>query len=812
MSDSPQKEGPRAAAGSPLRLSRKVIAGALDPQMLAQLVSGLFGSSRAAVAIYEADGTIVLDRGHESICNLVSEKLESDRSPCHDQPGASCSEVMWQPAARDAIRRRRSVETSCAACARVLAAPIRTREGIVGAIAVCQGPNTSDPSVRAGLAERLEVPPAKIDELVAGLGESAGPTRSDIDGLEAVADLIGGFIDRQKASERLGVLTSMAPVGIFLADPAGRGLMVNPRWCEITGLSPHDAAGHGWARGLHPDDRQRVFREWTRLAEDDPNRPLEFRFVRPDGETVWVNGRFAAVRDHAGQVTGYVGTVSDVTQTRQAARDVRESEQKYRALFHGGLAGTVIMQDDRVVLANQAFARIHGYTVEELMTWTVGELAELVHPEDREMVLERSRKRQQGEAVPKQYPFRIVRPDGEVRWLELHGEPIQYQGRLASLVSCIDVTERRAAEAALRESERRYRSLVEEQAELLCRFLPDGTLTFANEAYCRYFGRELGELIGRKLPELTRERGEMARRYVASFGQLTPKTAERTWEEGVTMPDGRVMWQHWVSRGVFAPDGALVEVIATGRDITQRKRMETELRESNRRLRALTKRLETVREDERTRLAREIHDELGHTLTGLKMDTAWLRRRVEGKTAPDALKKRIDAMSSALDALIRAVRRTSSNLRPPVLDDLGLVAAVEWACGDFQKRTGIDCHVVASPPDFHIDGDRGTAVFRILQELLNNVLQHAGASRVDVRLAQEDGRLTLEVRDDGCGIEDERVTSPTSLGVIGMRERALAFGGDLTLKGQADVGTIAVAQIPLDASERQTDRDQEVDR
>jgi signal transduction histidine kinase len=211
-------------------------------------------------------------------------------------------------------------------------------------------------------------------------------------------------------------------------------------------------------------------------------------------------------------------------------------------------------------------------------------------------------------------------------------------------------------------------------------------------------------------------------------------------------------------------------------------------------LRALAERIHTAREEERTRVAREIHDELGQALTAIKIEfTSLLRDLPEerGQAAP-----RSQAILKLLDETIQSLRRIGTELRPGILDDLGLVAAIEWAAEDFQARTGTKCQISLPNADIALDRDLATALFRIFQETLTNVARHAEATQVDVRLAREKGNLILEVRDNGKGIREEQLAAGTSLGILGMRERVLLLGGTLTINGILGKGTTVRVVVP----------------
>jgi signal transduction histidine kinase len=219
------------------------------------------------------------------------------------------------------------------------------------------------------------------------------------------------------------------------------------------------------------------------------------------------------------------------------------------------------------------------------------------------------------------------------------------------------------------------------------------------------------------------------------------------------------------------------------------------LRESEDKLRRLAAHLISVREEERAHIAREIHDELGQVLTGLKMEVTWLAKRL--KEAP--LVEKTDSMCKLIDSSVQTVRKIATGLRPEMLDDMGLVAAVGWQAKDFQKRTGVRTRVQLPPEGTKLDIDVSTTMFRIFQEILTNVARHARATRVDVELAVADDRVTLQVADNGVGIAERDLHGRKSLGLLGMHERALLFGGEVSITGASGEGTRVLVSIPLKA-------------
>ncbi len=240
---------------------------------------------------------------------------------------------------------------------------------------------------------------------------------------------------------------------------------------------------------------------------------------------------------------------------------------------------------------------------------------------------------------------------------------------------------------------------------------------------------------------------------------------------------------------------AVLRALRESEERAERHRAEDELLRSHEQLRALSVYLQYVREDERIRISRQVHDELGQALTGLKMDLYWLATRVPKQLK--SVQKKTKTMSAHIDTTIQTVRRISTELRPGILDDLGLMAALEWHAQEFQARTRIQCVVKSELNEAILDRDLNTAFFRIFQETLTNIIRHAQASRVTVHLKKSGRNLVLEVRDNGRGISESEITNTKSIGLLGMRERAALLGGKVLIEGHPGQGTTVLVIIPI---------------
>ncbi len=325
-----------------------------------------------------------------------------------------------------------------------------------------------------------------------------------------------------------------------------------------------------------------------------------------------------------------------------------------------------------------------------------------------------------------------------------------------------------------------------------------GCYLMINPAGAQMLGKPLEQIVSKSVfelfsPEVARQMMEFDRQAVESGETVTGE---------LTITLGGTVRTFVITRSPYRDHrGDIIGVVGVSRDITERQRAAEHLESSRAQLRALSARLQSAREDERKRIAREIHDELGQVLTGLKMEISSLAKRLtsqdNGVDRPQ-IAERARTINQLIDGAIQTVRKISTELRPGLLDTLGLTAAIEWHVEEFQKSTGIRCDLKLSTNGFTLEQERSIAVFRIFQEILTNVARHAQATRVDITFDEHDRDLILTAQDNGRGIKASEFSNPKSLGLIGMRERALLLGGEVNIRGVRGKGTTVTLRVPLD--------------
>jgi PAS domain S-box-containing protein len=493
----------------------------------------------------------------------------------------------------------------------------------------------------------------------------------------------------------------------------------------------------------------------------------------------------------------YLATTKD----RPTAEALRVGWAGFAAILGSAMDAVIILDADQcILLFNAAAERVFRCPATEALGQPIDRfIPETVRARHRDHIHAFGQSNVTSRRMHALGSLTGLRADGEEFPMEAAISQAEVASQKLFTVILRDITHRKLAEQALRESEERVRLLLDSTGEAIYGIDTSGTCIFCNAACLRVLGyADPRDLLGRNMHVLihhTRPDGTPypaeACRISRAFqhGHPTHADDEVLWRaDGTSFP--AEYWSHPIRRGAD-----LIGCVVTFLDITQRQQAEAALRTSREQLRALAAHLESVREEERTRIAREIHDELGQILTGLRFDLTRLATHLPAEQA--AVRDDTRAMLALVDSSIKEVRRIATDLRPKVLDDLGLVAALEWQAQEFQGRTGIPCRFLVDEAEPSPDPKVDTAVFRICQETLTNVARHAGASQVTIRLKEAAGALVLTVADNGRGITDLGLTNRTSLGLLGIRERARLLGGTVSIDGQPGGGTTVSVHIPL---------------
>lgn len=537
-------------------------------------------------------------------------------------------------------------------------------------------------------------------------------------------------------------------------------------------------------------DTARVFAAGVRavLNGTEESFALEYACHAPEKQQ-WFVGR--VTRFHGAGRTMVVIAHEDVTPRKQA-----EESLLFQAhlLKHSGEAAMATDLDGTVIYMNDAAEAMYGWPAEEALGRNI---MEVTVPEiSRRQATDIFARMCQGETWRGE--FIVHRRDGTTFPVSVTNTPLRDKhGVVTGIVGLSkDISERKAAEAALRDSEERFRQLAENVQDVFWMVDVGYSRTiYVSPAYERIWGRAPATLVAEPQsfmePVLPEDR-ETVNAYLARQDS-GPAEAEYR----IRRPDGSIRWIHDRAFPVRDENGNIFRIAGIARDISARKQAQIALRQSEAELRALAVRLNEAREEEAARIAREIHDELGQAMTGMTLDVVAAQRQLAhgSDMGKHEVRRRLEQMRSTLDETIAATRRICTELRPALLDQFGLLPAIEWQVSDFENRSEIFCNLKMDNCEPPITGEPATAIFRILQELLTNVARHARATEVSVELTCRDGAVQLTVEDDGIGLTGAQEKQSVGFGLIGIRERALAVGGNVVMSGERDRGTRVVVTM-----------------
>lgn len=544
---------------------------------------------------------------------------------------------------------------------------------------------------------------------------------------------------------------------------------------------------------IHPEDKAAVFEGINRLLRSDgTNWSHEYRYKRADGKYVYVFDKALVVRDENGRAIRMIGAMQDISERKEAIEAIRKTQEKFTSLVNtiDGIVWEADAETFRFTYVSRHAEKLLGYPAEEWIKdptfWS-----QHIHPDDRDeavrFCLEQTRLKKKH-----QFEYRMLAADGSTVWVAdfvtfVEDSPSQLRGVM------VDITERKKAEQELVDERMLLRILIDNLPDYI--YVKDENLKHVinNRANVALLGFENEEdTINKTIVELLGP--QMAADFLADDRQVLETgmpIIER--EEPIINSHGEKRWLLTTKIPFRDENNHPKGLVGISRDITERKRSAEELLEKNEQLKSLSSHLQQVREEERKRLAREVHDELGQLASVVKMDIDWLSLRLTN--VEEIPRKRIQHASDTADLLITTVRKIAAMLRPSMLDELGLNASLAWQCRQFTLLNGIPCVFDQFLSDDHLPVSVKTELFRICQESLTNIMRHAKASRVTVTLKDTGGDVELRIIDDGAGFDTKARVS--TLGLIGMRERAMSVNGKLVIDSAPGKGTSISVTVPV---------------
>jgi PAS domain S-box-containing protein len=588
----------------------------------------------------------------------------------------------------------------------------------------------------------------------------------------------------REAEEKYRDIFENAGEGIFQTTREGRFLTANPAMARMFGFeSPEELMRSriDIERQHYVDPLKR--QEFQRLVEENGFiRDFEYQAYRKDGSKLWITTNVRAVRDEDGTLLYYEGTVQDITDRKHAEVDlIKQKEILEKIVEHIPVMINFVDSDGRIRLVNREWQKTLGWSAEKVMNDDLDVLAEAYpSPEDYQRVLAFI-----GAADGGWADFKTRVKDGTV--IDTSWARVKLSDGTTIGIGQ-NITERKQAEEALREAEQKYRELFENAKDAIYVHDLNGRYTSINPAAEALTGYSRDEILGRHFSDFIAP--EYLRPVRKNLCRKLYEAGETSYEIEVIAKDRRRVPLEVNSR-LIRKNGEAVGVQGTARDITERKRAQEAMR-------SYSRRLIEAQETERQNIARELHDEIGQVLTAVRLNLQSAQR----SSGTESYLPRIEDSIVVVDEALKRVRELSLQLRPSLLDDLGLTAALRWYADRYAQRTGFVVEVLSNcETGGRIRRDLETACFRIAQEGLTNIARHAQATRVLVELKRARGKLMLMIKDNGAGFDVDalfkNVSAGAHLGLLGMEERALAVGGHFEINSAADQGTEVRATFPL---------------
>ncbi len=597
----------------------------------------------------------------------------------------------------------------------------------------------------------------------------------------------------QKQKGMLSTILNAIPQSVFWKDRRGVYLGCNEMFARETGLERPESVEGKTDLELHwPSVEAEAYRR-DDFEVMDAHRP-KLHIVEPlnraDGKRIWVDTSKAPLLDSDGFVYGVVGILEDITERKKAEEVLRESEERFSKVFSSSPVGITISSAEggRIIDVNDAALAMFGYSRDELIGMFGPGLGIWVDQDERDRLLDRITR----EGKLAQHEARLRTSHGELRDFMLSSEIITVGGKQCILTLWMDITDRKRAEMALQKREALFRAVVENSHDAVVLLDVERHIKYVSPSFSRIAGYVPQEIEGTFGPTYTHP--DDRPHTESKFRELLRSPGENlSLEYRVLHKAGHWIWIE-VSATNLLDDPDVRAIVLNIRDVTERKHAAEALQDSMEQLHLLSAELEHAREQERKSTAREVHDELGQILTAIRMGVEKAAR--EGVIGPPGNGAETHSLLALVDQGILGVQRIAARLRPGMLDDLGLLAAMEWRVEEFQKQSGITCTLSLPATEPAIDEDRSTALFRIMGELLTNVARHAKATEVAVSLTETGEEFVMSVKDNGIGIADTDVAGPKALGFKGIQERLYPFGGRCIIPPGFQPGTYIVIHLP----------------
>jgi PAS domain S-box-containing protein len=583
--------------------------------------------------------------------------------------------------------------------------------------------------------------------------------------------------------------------GIAITDWQGIFQECNPAYCDVVGYSENELRTIDFASLVHPEDREANLVQTRRLKLGEiPSFDIENRYVHKNGKAVWVHKFVSVLHDEEGEPTHLIALVTNITERKIAEQGLRESEQRLRlaAQVARMYAYDWDVTTDLVKRSSEHF-KILGLT--EPLRFPHQQFVDRIHPDDRPKFLA-AIAGLTPESPTGEVTYRLLASDGSLVWLRSNGRGFfDVEGRMLRVIGMVaDVTAQKLAEEALRVSEERRR--LAQQAARIATFernVRTGCITWA-EGLDPLYGLPPGSLDG-KTPEFIRDLIHPAdRQRVAQLIQQALKTGQPTEGEWrVIWPDGNVHWIAGRWQALMDDSGEPLRVVGVNLDITERKLAEEALS-------SISRRLIEAHEQERTWIAREMHDDINQRLSVVAME---LDRQAHNLEAPaDELRWSMAEVYKQISELSSDIHSMSHRLHSLKLDSLGLAAAAKSFCGELAQRQHVEVQFTSERVPRKLPEAISLCLFRVLQEALQNAVKHSGAKQFRVSLVGSMTEIQLTICDEGRGFDVKQVWTGSGLGLTSMKERLKLVGGELSFDTQLQRGTTVLARVPLRPSSR----------